>query len=137
MAIFKFLKKEKKKKEFSKEEKKEEKKLEKEEKKKEFPIKEERKTKIAPLVLKAPHITEKATDLLKKNQYVFKVFPGASKGKIKRAIEEVYGVKVLKVRIVKTPKKRRRVGRTFGWKKGYKKAIVKIKEGQKIELMPK
>jgi len=88
-------------------------------------------------ILIEPHITEKTTDLEKKNQYVFKVFPKANKTEIKKAIEDLYKVEVLGVKIINVPKKRRRLGRISGWKKGYKKAIVKIKEGQKIEVLPR
>lgn len=88
-------------------------------------------------ILKTPHITEKATDLTKKNQYVFKVGPKANKVEIKKAIEDLYDVDVLGVKIIKVPKKRRRLGRISGWRKGYKKAIVRIKEGQKIEVLPR
>jgi len=94
-------------------------------------------TGVAPLVLKSAHITEKATDLMRKNQYVFKVFPDSSKQEIKKAVEEVYGVDVLKVRAIRVKRKQRRLGRTFGWRKGYKKAIVTLKEGQKIEILPR
>ena len=86
-------------------------------------------------VLKFPHITEKATILLQNNQYVFIVYNNANKIEVRKAVEELYGVKVLKVQIVKIVKKRIRVGKTFGWRKGFKKAIVRIKEGQKIEEM--
>jgi large subunit ribosomal protein L23 len=88
-------------------------------------------------ILKAPQITEKATLLAKKNQYVFKVWPRANKTEIKKAIKELYGVDVISVKIIRVPAKRRRLGGIRGWKKGYKKAIVKIKEGQKIELLPR
>jgi len=88
-------------------------------------------------VLKTPQITEKATRLTEKNQYVFKVFPRANKMEIKKAIENLYGVKVRSVKIIKVPPKRRRLGRISGFRKGYKKAIVKIKEGQKIEVLPR
>lgn len=88
-------------------------------------------------ILKAPHITEKATDLARKNQYVFRIWERANKVEVKKAIEDIYKVKVIDVKIIKVPPKRRRLGRISGWKKGYKKAIVKIKEGQKIELFPK
>ncbi len=88
-------------------------------------------------ILKTPHITEKSTDLVGKNQYVFKVWPKANKIEIKKAIEDLYGVDVLDVKIIKVPPKRRRLGRISGWRKGYKKAIVKIKEGQKIEVLPR
>jgi large subunit ribosomal protein L23 len=88
-------------------------------------------------VLKAPQVTEKATDLLQKNQYVFKVFPKTNKTEIKRVLEESYGVDVESVRIINIPRKKRRLGRVQGWQEGYKKAIVKIKEGQKIEILPR
>jgi len=84
-----------------------------------------------------PHITEKATDLTEKNQYVFKVYPKTNKIEIKTAIEDLYNVDVLSVRIIKVRPKRRRLGRISGWRAGYKKAIVKIKAGQKIEVMPR
>jgi len=102
----------------------------------EKPEKEKRKD-IFCQILKAPQITEKATDLIKQNQYVFKVYPKANKSEIKKAVENFYGVNVVSVRIVKIPRKQRRIGRISGWKKGYKKAIVKIKGGQKIEMLPR
>lgn len=88
-------------------------------------------------ILKSPHITEKATDLTKKNQYVFKVYTRANKVDIRKAIENVYGVSVLDVNIINIPQKKRRLGKITGWRKGYKKAIVKIKKGQKIEILPR
>lgn len=87
--------------------------------------------------LKAPHVTEKSTDLAKENQYVFKVWPRTNKIEIKRAIEEIYGVKVLSVKTIKVPRKKRKLGKISGWRKGYKKAIVKIKKGQEIEVLPR
>jgi large subunit ribosomal protein L23 len=88
-------------------------------------------------VLKSAHTTEKATDLTKFNQYIFKVYPNTNKKQIKDAVEKLYKVNVLRVRIINVPKKKRRLGRIEGWKKGYKKAIVKVKEGQKIEIAPR
>ena len=84
-------------------------------------------------ILKCPHITEKATILSQNNQYVFIVYNDVNKIEIKKAIEMLYGVKVLTVQVINIPKKKMRVGRTFGWKKAFKKAIVRIKNGQKIE----
>jgi len=75
--------------------------------------------------------------LAERNQYVFKVFPDANKIEIKKAIKEIYGADVEEVRIINVPRKKRRRGRIEGWRKGYKKAIVKIKEGQTIEILPK
>ncbi len=88
-------------------------------------------------ILKSPHITEKATQLSKNNQYVFKVAASANKTQIKRAVEELYGVEVVGVKIINIPAKRRRLREISGWRKGYKKAIVKVKEGQTIEIIPK
>ena len=88
-------------------------------------------------VLKTPQVTEKATGLVGQNQYVFKVWPRANKVETKKAIEDLYGVDVISVKIIKVPRKRRRLGRISGWRRGYKKAIVKIKEGQKIEVLPR
>jgi len=90
-----------------------------------------------PIVLKSLHVTEKASDLAKKNQYVFKVTSRANKTGIKRAVENLYGVNVWDVRIINVPQKARRMGGQKGWRKGYKKAIVKIKEGQRIEVLPR
>jgi len=93
--------------------------------------------KIAPFILKKPQITEKASLLSERNDYVFKVGDNATKPDIKKAIEEVYGVNVLKVRTINLPKKKKRLGKSQGFKSGYKKAIVKIKKGQSIEVLPK
>lgn len=86
-------------------------------------------------VVKAPHISEKATNLGQVNQYVFEVFPKSNKIEVKKAIENIYGVDVLRVNMIKIPGKTRRIGRTEGFKSGYKKAVVTIKEGQKIEIL--
>lgn len=93
--------------------------------------------KVASKVLQSPQITEKATNLQDKGQYVFKVTAASTKPEIKKAIEEVYGVDILKVRTIKVPRRQRRLGRTTGWKKGYKKAIVSLKKGQSIEVLPR
>lgn len=88
-------------------------------------------------ILKGPHITEKATNSVNSNQYIFKVFPGAHKTEIKKAIEDLFNIDVLAVKIIKVPPRKRRVGRIEGWRKGYKKAIIKIKSGQKIDVLPR
>ncbi len=86
--------------------------------------------------VKEPHISEKASYLAEKvNQYIFKVPQKSGKSEIKKTIEGVYGVDVLSVNIIKIPQKKRRLGRTEGFKKGYVKAVVKVKEGQKIEIL--
>lgn len=88
-------------------------------------------------VLKEPHITEKGTDLNKKNKYVFRVYSETNKKEVKKIISALYNVDILNIRIINIPQKSRRLGRTSGWRKGYKKAIVTVKEGQKIELLPR
>lgn len=93
--------------------------------------------KLAPAVLVRPQITEKATFLQEKNQYIFQAFKAATKPQVKKAVQEVYGVSVEKVRIINVDRKKRRLGRTTGWKKGYKKAIVTLKKGQEIEIIPR
>ena len=85
-------------------------------------------------VLKRPHVSEKATLLSESGFYVFKVEDRANKNKVKDEVEKKYKVNVLSVRMVRIPSKKRKVGRTEGKKKGYKKAIVKVKSGQSIDL---
>lgn len=97
----------------------------------------EKKVGLAWRILKKAHITEKATDLTAKNQYIFNVYPESNKNQIKKSVEDIYGVDVISVNVINIPAKKRRLGRSQGWKSGYKKAVVKIKAGQEIELMPR
>ena len=85
-------------------------------------------------VVKDPHISEKGTFLSAQNKYVFKVYGNTNKPEIKKSVEGIYGVDVIKVHIVNIPPKKRRLGKTEGFKKGYKKAMVTLKVGQKIEI---
>jgi len=85
--------------------------------------------------IREPHVSEKGSMLAENNQYVFEVSDRYNKPEIKKAIEGIYGVNVLSVNIVKIPAKKRRLGRTEGFRKAYKKAIIKIKDGQKIEIL--
>ena len=86
-------------------------------------------------ILKEPYITEKGTDLSQENKYVFKVYDNANKIDIKKAIESLYNVNVISVRTVNIPRKKKRFGRKMGFKAGLRKAIIQIKEGQKIEII--
>lgn len=88
----------------------------------------------AGLLLNRPHITEKSSVLKESGVYVFRVAKAATKPAIKKAVEELYKVRVAAVRIINAPSRRRRVGRYFGQTPGYKKSIVKLAAGQKIEL---
>lgn len=100
-----------------------------------IPKKKEKSLWSGPIILKSLHVTEKATDFLKNNQYIFKVSSQTNKIEIKKSIEALYGVNVLSVKIINVPRKARRMGGQAGWRQGYKKAIVKIPEGQKIEVL--
>jgi len=88
-------------------------------------------------VLKRPHITEKAAALAEENFYVFEVENSANKIKVKKAIEECFNVKVENVNIVNLPKKKIQKGKIMGSSGGCKKAIVKVKKGQKIDIIEK
>ncbi len=86
-------------------------------------------------IIKKPYITEKATLLSEKNQYVFQTDPKANKNSIKKAIESIYKVKVLDVNIIKLPAKKKGWGKLAGSTQAICKAVVKIQDGQKIEIL--
>ncbi len=85
-------------------------------------------------ILIRPIITEKSTLLEKENKYVFEVHPKANKIEIKKAFEKIYKVKPIKVNIIKLKGKPIRYGRTSGRTKSWKKAIITLKKGEKIDL---
>ena len=84
-------------------------------------------------IIYSPVITEKTTALKAQNVYVFKVAKDANKLQIKDAIEKAFDVKVKSVNTLNTKAKDKRVGRYTGKTKTYKKAIVTLKDGEKIE----
>jgi large subunit ribosomal protein L23 len=87
-------------------------------------------------IIKKPLVTERATNLkAMSNQYVFKVASGASKGDIKRAIEDLFKVDVTNVRTMVVGGKFRRMGNNAGaYRPDWKKAIVSVKTGQEIKI---
>ena len=87
-------------------------------------------------ILQEPHISEKATVLNEQNKYIFKVYPLANKTETKKAIESLYGVRVKDVNIINVPRKRKSFRGLEGFKPGYKKAVVTLEEGYKIEILP-
>src|SRR3990172_13033489 len=89
---------------------------------------------VAYKILVTPWITEAATAAMELNKYIFKVDPKSTKTQIKKAIEDLYKVKVVSVNTVKIARKARNYGRTPGWKAGFKKAVVTVKKGDKIEF---
>ena len=86
-------------------------------------------------IIQAPLITEKSSQLAEScNQVLFKVRPDANKIEIKKAVEELFKVTVLKVRVNRYLGKIRRVGKSMGRLPQWKKAYVTLKEGDKIDF---
>ena len=84
--------------------------------------------------IRSPIITEKATILSEQNKTVFKVHEKANKNVIKKNIEKLFKVDVIKVNIVKKKAKIKMRQGKKSFKSGYKKAIVTLKKGQSIDL---
>ena len=87
-------------------------------------------------ILSRPLLTERSTILKEKfNQYVFEVTPAATKPDIKRAVEELFKVKGERVRTMNVLGQNKRMGRSVGKRPDWKKAIVTLGEGQRIDLV--
>tara|TARA_Y100001970_G_C14232295_1_gene859434 strand:+ start:1885 stop:2178 length:294 start_codon:yes stop_codon:yes gene_type:complete len=84
--------------------------------------------------VRSPIITEKATILSEQNKTVFKVHKTANKKTIKKNIEKIFKVKVIKVNIINLKSKTKLKQGKLSTKSGYKKAIVTLKKGQSIDL---
>ncbi|NOY35336.1 MAG: 50S ribosomal protein L23 [bacterium] len=87
-----------------------------------------------PKNLSTPHITEKAASLGEEGVYVFKVGRNANKIIIKQEIKKAYGVSPKKVNITNSPSKKRFIRGRRGVKPGFKKAVVYLNKGDKIEV---
>ncbi len=85
-------------------------------------------------VLRRPLITEKNTILQAQNKYVFEVADKANKPLVKQAVEKAFKVKVSTVNMVTVPGKTRRVGRRKVSTQPWKKAVVTLRPGEKIEF---
>lgn len=86
-------------------------------------------------VIKAPLISEKGTLLTESaNQVLFKVRPDANKIEVKQAVETIFKVTVVQVRMARYLGKMRRIGRSMGRRPDWKKAYVTLKEGDKIDF---
>lgn len=86
-------------------------------------------------VLLAPRVTEKATLCQgQANQVIFKVALGSNKLQIKAAVEKMFDVDVLAVQTAHVRGKQKRLGKITGQRKDWKKAIVRLKEGQSIDF---
>lgn len=86
-------------------------------------------------IILRPIVTEKSVALSAENKYTFAVDPKANKIEIRSAIEHIFKVKVLKVNTLNVKGKPKRWGRKYhGHKSDWKKAVVTLKQGDKIEL---
>lgn len=87
-------------------------------------------------VLKRPIVTEKNTAQVQLfNEYAFEVPVEANRSQVKEAVEKIFKVKVLRVNTLICRKPARRLGRIHGERRLWKKAIVKLKEGDKLEFV--
>lgn len=89
-------------------------------------------TGMAYQILVRPVLSEKGTNLASQGRYVFEVHPGANKTEIRKSIEKVYDVHVDQVKIIKLPGKKRKYGRSIGRTSDWKKAVVVLRQGEKI-----
>ena len=86
-------------------------------------------------IILRPYTSEKANQFQQNQEYVFEVFSGATKPMIRDAVSRTYGVQAQKVRIMNVKPRKVRVGKFQGTKPGFKKAIVKLAKGQKIDSL--
>lgn len=84
-------------------------------------------------VILKPVISEKSYDLINQQKYTFKVDKRASKTEIRQAVESIFKVDVISVNTMNKRGKLKRQGWSSGYRSSWKKAIVTLKEGQKIE----
>lgn len=86
-------------------------------------------------VLLTPHVSEKSSLVADASgQHVFKVLPDANKAEIKQAVEELFEVKVAQVRVMNVKGKAKRFGQKLGKRSDWRKAYVKLAEGQDIDF---
>ena len=86
-------------------------------------------------VIRRPVTSERNTDLMAEGRYTFEVAPDANKIQIKQAVETAFEVTVLAVNTMNVHSKRRREKtRIRGWRAGWKKAIVTLAPGQRIDI---
>jgi large subunit ribosomal protein L23 len=86
-------------------------------------------------IVKRALVTEKSTiERDQNNKYVFEVDRRANKIEVGKAIEKAFNVKVLEVRVMNVPGKKKRVGKIIGEKSAWKKAIITLVPGSRIEI---
>jgi large subunit ribosomal protein L23 len=85
-------------------------------------------------ILIAPVVSEKSYSLIESNKYSFRVHEKAHKTQIRQAVEQLFDVHVEGVNVIKVQPKPKRRGMNQGKKQGWKKAIVQLREGERIEI---
>ena len=85
-------------------------------------------------IIKRPRVTEKSTALMEQNKYCFVVYPRANKNQSKEAVEKMFNVKVKDVNTANVLGKVKRMGRYEGRRPNWKRAIVTLEPGNRIEF---
>jgi large subunit ribosomal protein L23 len=85
-------------------------------------------------VILAPILSEKSYEGTVRGRYTFKVHSGSHKTQIRQAVEELFDVKVVRVNVIKVQAKPKRRGLFKGTRPGWKKAVVQLRAGDKIEI---
>ncbi|KAI0556414.1 60S ribosomal protein L23 (chloroplast) [Gracilaria domingensis] len=85
-------------------------------------------------IIQRPILTDKTTLMVEDNKYYFAVTTKAKKSEIKKAVEQLFDVKVEKINTLIVKSKKKRIGKHIGYKSKYKKAVVKLKNQYRINL---
>ncbi|MFQ5900738.1 MAG: 50S ribosomal protein L23 [Thermodesulfobacteriota bacterium] len=85
-------------------------------------------------LIKRPLVTEKSSVKKAENQVVLEVSTNANKSEIKKAVEKIFKVTVIGINTINFPGKKKRVGKSLGRRPAWKKAYIKLKEGENIEF---
>ena len=85
-------------------------------------------------VLIAPVVSEKSYSLLEENKYAFRIHDSAHKTQVRQAVEQLFDVKVERVNVMRVKPKPKRRGYHRGVRPGWKKAVVQLREGDKIDI---
>jgi len=85
-------------------------------------------------ILLAPVVSEKSYALIEEGKYAFRIHPDAHRTQVRQAVEELFGVHVVSVNVLKVQAKPKRRGLSKGIRPGWKKAIVQLRQGESIEI---
>lgn len=87
-------------------------------------------------LIKNPIISEKSTAASADGKYVFLVDDKANSTEVKKLVEHIYKVEVIRTHVINARPKPKRYGRNFKLRPGFKKVIVTLKKGQKLDILP-